>query len=407
MKKILFTLLLITMAFSQFDNTINGWVNGAYYVPDGIVYSEGVIVVDEGTLAAESLSEVDFVTHANWDVTNDFDDTGGNAAFIWSANQTSTLTQIQANLAVAGVGSRWYKFTYTLAVTTAFDGDAAATITTSFALSAVSLEIVTAGTYTIYFKSAVTPTDFVISLVSGTDTEGTISYDDVTLKEITGGDIDVQGLYTGGGSGGIKVLSNGNVGIGTVTPLSKLNVKTVDTYSGTDWKNDGKTLRITADTLPILEFYSEDGNDALFLAAILNGNNDMDFTFNYQYAGASVIELMRLDGVTGNLGIGTAAPVNLLNVDGAYNFFADSSSVNDSWGFSTTGLEVLTTGMSIYVQIAVANTDGATLQINALGAKAVNKLHDQALITGDVEVNQILHLVYDGTAFQMLSQLAQ
>jgi len=108
-----------------------------------------------------------------------------------------------------------------------------------------------------------------------------------------------------------------------------------------------------------------------------------------------------------NVGIGTAAPVNLLNVDGAYNFFTDSSSVDDSWGFSTTGLEVLTTGMSIYVQIAVVNTDGATLQINALGAKDVHKQHNVALETGDVEVGQILHLIYDGTEFQMLSQLAQ
>ncbi len=109
----------------------------------------------------------------------------------------------------------------------------------------------------------------------------------------------------------------------------------------------------------------------------------------------------------GTIGIGTAAPVNSLNVDGAYNFFTDSSTVDDSWGFSTTGLEVLTTGMTIFVQIGVVNTDGATLQINALGAKTVHKLHNQALATGDVEVGQILHLVYDGTEFQLLSQLAQ
>ncbi len=57
--------------------------------------------------------------------------------------------------------------------------------------------------------------------------------------------------------------------------------------------------------------------------------------------------------------------------------------------------------------VSVANTGAATLQINALGAKAVSKLHNQALANGDVEVGQILHLVYDGTDFQLLSQLAQ
>ena len=85
----------------------------------------------------------------------------------------------------------------------------------------------------------------------------------------------------------------------------------------------------------------------------------------------------------------------------------DTSSVNDAWGFESTAISAYTIGMNIYVSIAVANTIEATLQINTLGAKAVHKLHDQALVTGDVEVGQILHLIYDGVEFQMLSQLAQ
>ncbi len=192
MKKILFALLFISMALSQFDNTIAGWYSGAYYVPDGSLYSEGVVVVDEGTLAAESLNETAFATHAKWDVTNDLVDSGGNAAYTWSANQTSTLTQIQANLAIAGVDAVWYSFTYTVTVTTPFDGDGAATITTGFAASAVSLDL-SVGTHTVYFKSKTTPTDFVISIVSGSDTEGTFEIDDVTLKEIQGGDVDISG----------------------------------------------------------------------------------------------------------------------------------------------------------------------------------------------------------------------
>ena len=137
-------------------------------------------------------------------------------------------------------------------------------------------------------------------------------------------------------------------------------------------------------------------------------NDDMGlafFTANTDGVGA-VSERMRITDL-GNLGIGTTDPVNLLNVDGAYNYFADSSSVNDSWGFVTTGIEVLTEGLDIKVKIAVVNTDAATLQINALGAKAVHKNHNVALATNDVEVGQILHLVYDGTDWQMLSQLAQ
>ena len=142
-----------------------------------------IYVVYKNALGTEVLDETDFATHAKWDVTNDFDDSGGNAAFVWSANQTSTLTQTSGNLAAAGVGSVWYRFTYTVGVTTAFDGDAAATITTAFALAATSLDL-SLGTHTIYFFSAVAPTDFVISLVSGSDTEGTISLDDFVLKQV-------------------------------------------------------------------------------------------------------------------------------------------------------------------------------------------------------------------------------
>lgn len=195
MKRKLFALLFIfmTIAFSQFTNDIAGWYGGAFYVPDGTLYSEGITVVDEGTLVAESLNETDFATNLKWDITNDLLDTGGDAAYTWSANQTSTLTQIQANLATTGVNAVWYLFTYTVAVTTPFDGNGIATITTGFASSAVTLDL-SVGTHSVYFKSKTTPVDFVISVVSGTDTEGTWSIDDVTLRQIIGGNVDISGI---------------------------------------------------------------------------------------------------------------------------------------------------------------------------------------------------------------------
>jgi len=193
MKRILFALLFITMAHSQVTELFNtlGWYNGNLYVPTSLT-SGDVIVIDEATLGAETLDEVDFVTHAEWDVTNDFDDTGGNAAFVWSANQTSTLTQPNASFVIVAEENMFYAFTYTIAVTTAFDGDAVATITTSIATVAENVPI-TAGTHTIYFITKNPPGDFVISLVSGTDTEGSFTIDDVTLKQIEGGDLAVFG----------------------------------------------------------------------------------------------------------------------------------------------------------------------------------------------------------------------
>lgn len=53
------------------------------------------------------------------------------------------------------------------------------------------------------------------------------------------------------------------------------------------------------------------------------------------------------------------------------------------------------------------NTGAATLNVNALGAKTIKKLHDQDLVTGDIEAGQVVMVVYDGSVMQMISQLAQ
>lgn len=54
-----------------------------------------------------------------------------------------------------------------------------------------------------------------------------------------------------------------------------------------------------------------------------------------------------------------------------------------------------------------ANTGAATLNVDTLGAVSIKKHHDQALISGDIEIGQILVLLYDGTNFQLLNPAAQ
>jgi len=135
--------------------------------------------------------------------------------------------------------------------------------------------------------------------------------------------------------------------------------------------------------------------------------NDDGVDIDFRVEGAGAANALFVQGSDGKVGIGTAEPINSFNVNGAYNYFIDTSSVNDSYGFVTGAITAYTTGMQVFVNIGVANTGAATLQINALGAKAIKKRHDQDLITGDIEVGQIVHLIYDGTNFQMLSQLAQ
>ena len=94
-------------------------------------------------------------------------------------------------------------------------------------------------------------------------------------------------------------------------------------------------------------------------------------------------------------------------VSATYNFAADAEASDTYVITLSPAPAAYTTGMMIVFTANTANTDGATINVNGLGAKAILKMHDQALVTGDIEAGQVVVGVYDGTQFQMTSQLAQ
>jgi hypothetical protein len=144
-------------------------------------------VRNDSSLGSESLAETDFATHAKWDTVGDFDDTGGNATYTHNGG-SGTLTQTSANMAVAGVGNRWYKFVFTCS--NSAGSGTAPVITNAFAAAEISLPKST-GTHTVYFKSAAAPGDFVISVTSTSGDTWVI--DDLSLKEAQGGNFWVNG----------------------------------------------------------------------------------------------------------------------------------------------------------------------------------------------------------------------
>lgn len=136
---------------------------------------------------SQVLDEVDFATHAEWDVTGQWDDAGGNASLVFAAGaMAGTLTQINADQAAKAVNNKEYVFKYEVTVNTpiAPAGSVVATLS-GIPLTGQVLSLA-AGTHYVYFQSAADADaqDFLITAVddqNGTTTAGDVDIDNVSL----------------------------------------------------------------------------------------------------------------------------------------------------------------------------------------------------------------------------------
>ncbi|MCC6599594.1 MAG: hypothetical protein IT223_02855 [Crocinitomicaceae bacterium] len=65
-----------------------------------------------------------------------------------------------------------------------------------------------------------------------------------------------------------------------------------------------------------------------------------------------------------------------------------------------------TTGMMLHFLCPVDITGSTTLNVNSVGAIAIKKNFNSDLASGDLKSGQMVSVIYDGTNFQMISQLA-
>jgi hypothetical protein len=68
------------------------------------------------------------------------------------------------------------------------------------------------------------------------------------------------------------------------------------------------------------------------------------------------------------------------------------------------GITALSEGFAIKIKFTNANTGASTLNINSLGAKAIQKGNGSALSSGNIKAGQICHLAYTGSVFQLLGE---
>lgn len=84
--------------------------------------------------------------------------------------------------------------------------------------------------------------------------------------------------------------------------------------------------------------------------------------------------------------------------------YAADSVGSDAYAITLSpALAAYAVGQSFYFAAGTANTGAATLNINGLGAKTIKKDYNADLNDGDIAQNQIVHVVYDGTNFQLLT----
>jgi len=69
------------------------------------------------------------------------------------------------------------------------------------------------------------------------------------------------------------------------------------------------------------------------------------------------------------------------------------------------GLANYYTGLVVHFKANFSNTGAVTLNIDGLGAVPLKRNYDQDLSSGDIKNGQLVIVMYDGTNFQMLSQI--
>ncbi|MFZ2905321.1 MAG: right-handed parallel beta-helix repeat-containing protein [Cyclobacteriaceae bacterium] len=89
--------------------------------------------------------------------------------------------------------------------------------------------------------------------------------------------------------------------------------------------------------------------------------------------------------------------------DHAYESFHVSTSGTDTYTATLSpAITAYANGQRVYLKFTNANTGAATINLNGLGAKTIKKSGGTDLAAGDIQANQILCLIYDGTNFQVV-----
>jgi len=89
--------------------------------------------------------------------------------------------------------------------------------------------------------------------------------------------------------------------------------------------------------------------------------------------------------------------------DGTFQYLTSVAGTNTITATAPISMTALAAGQVFRFVAAATNTSGVTLNINSIGVKAITKNGTTALGAGDILINAIVEVIYDGTQFQLLN----
>ena len=175
-------------------------------------------------------------------------------------------------------------------------------------------------------------------------------------------------------------------------------------FTRTNGVNTGATL------------WAQDRDDGTKILATRHDTNDQDMADGIN----STLEKSGSNAATGNLNIGSnrltavadgtaktdAATVNQIQSNAPAFQATDTGTANTHVIALSPAITAYAAGQNITFKAGATSTGASTLNVNTLGAKALKKMNDQDIAAGDIESGSIVSAVYDGTNFQVTSQLA-
>ncbi len=208
MKRKNLILTLVGLMFAMFLGAANVYeVRNSGIDVFGVDTLGNVLSSDITSKAAQSLDDPIFTDGTDWTGTNDFAATPAGTAVYVHSSGAGQMTQTTAEMDIAGLANRRYEHIHEVV---SVIGTPVCTITSALSLVAHPVSSVV-GTHTTYFKAAVAPGNYVFNCTSVVGEAITI--DNVSLQEITGGNVTAHGKFTGGGTTGITIDGAGAVNI--------------------------------------------------------------------------------------------------------------------------------------------------------------------------------------------------